>query len=171
MTSDPALHDVGVDEADIGTLGQYRRERLRVATKSLKNAWIAYARDNAALGALAFVLLVACLAILAPWISPHDPDEAVTIRHAPVLTEGLILGADGDGRDILSRLFWGGRIALLVGIAPTPARRCSSAWCWESLRVTWAAGWISSSCGSSISSSRFRWCSSRSRSPACSSPA
>ena len=119
MTSDPALHDVGVDEADIGTLGQYRRERLWVATKSLKNAWIAYARDNAALGALAFVLLVACLAILAPWISPHDPDEAVTIRHAPVLTEGLILGADGDGRDILSRLFWGGRIALLVGIAPT----------------------------------------------------
>ena len=119
MTGEPAAFDILADEAEIGTLGQYRRERLRVAAKSLKNAWIAYARDNAALGALAFVLLVALLAILAPLISPYDPDEAVTIRHAPVLTEGLILGADGDGRDILSRLFWGGRIALLVGIAPT----------------------------------------------------
>ena len=119
MTGEPAAFDILTDEAEIGTLGQYRRERLRVAAKSLKNAWIAYARDNAALGALAFVLLVALLAILAPLISPYDPDEAVTIRHAPVLTEGLILGADGDGRDILSRLFWGGRIALLVGIAPT----------------------------------------------------
>ena len=119
MTGEPAAFDIGTDDAEIGSLGQYRRERLRVATKSLRNAWIAYARDNAALGALAFVLLVALLAILAPWISPYDPDEAVTIRHAPVLTEGLILGADGDGRDILSRLFWGGRIALLVGIAPT----------------------------------------------------
>ena len=119
MTGEPAAFEIGADEAEIGTLGQYRRERLRVAAKSLKNAWIAYARDNAALGALAFVLLVALLAILAPLISPYDPDEAVTIRHAPVLTEGLILGADGDGRDILSRLFWGGRIALLVGIAPT----------------------------------------------------
>ena len=119
MTGEPAAFDIFADDAEIGTLGQYRRERLRVAAKSLKNAWIAYARDNAALGALAFVLLVALLAILAPLISPYDPDEAVTIRHAPVLTEGLILGADGDGRDILSRLFWGGRIALLVGIAPT----------------------------------------------------
>ena len=119
MTGEPAALDILADEAEIGTLGQYRRERLRVAAKSLKNAWIAYARDNAALGALAFVLLVALLAILAPLISPYDPDEAVTIRHAPVLTEVLILGADGDGRDILSRLFWGGRIALLVGIAPT----------------------------------------------------
>ena len=119
MTGEPAAFEILADEAEIGTLGQYRRERLRVAAKSLKNAWIAYARDNAAVGALAFVLLVALLAILAPLISPYDPDEAVTIRHAPVLTEGLILGADGDGRDILSRLFWGGRIALLVGIAPT----------------------------------------------------
>ena len=119
MTGEPAAFDILADDAEIGTLGQYRRERLRMAAKSLKNAWIAYARDNAALGALAFVLLVALLAILAPLISPYDPDEAVTIRHAPVLTEGLILGADGDGRDILSRLFWGGRIALLVGIAPT----------------------------------------------------
>ena len=66
MTGEPAAFDILADEAEIGTLGQYRRERLRVAAKSLKNAWIAYARDNAALGALAFVLLVALLAILAP---------------------------------------------------------------------------------------------------------
>lgn len=34
-------------------------------------------------------------------------------------SEGILLGADGDGRDVLSRLLWGGRISLLVGILPT----------------------------------------------------
>ena len=122
MTGEPAAptdHGAAAGESAPGTVNRYRRERLRVAARTLESAWIAYARDRAALGALAFVALLLCLALLAPWISPHDPDEAVTVRHAPVFTEGLPLGADGDGRDILSRLIWGGRVALFIGIAPT----------------------------------------------------
>ena len=122
MTGEPAAptdHGAAGGESAPGTVNRYRRERLRVAARTFESAWIAYARDRAALGALAFVALLLCLALLAPWISPHDPDEAVTVRHAPVFTEGLPLGADGDGRDILSRLIWGGRVALFIGIAPT----------------------------------------------------
>jgi peptide/nickel transport system permease protein len=96
--------------------GQGRFQRFR---EILVLAWISYARDKGALVSLIFILIVLLLSLSAPWISPFDPDDAVTARYSPPLQDGLLLGADGDGRDILSRLFWGGRIALLVGIAPT----------------------------------------------------
>lgn len=82
-------------------------------------AWRAFARDRGSVAALIFILLVVLLSILAPVISPHDPYEAVANRNAPMGSDGVLLGADGDGRDVLSRLLWGGRISLLVGILPT----------------------------------------------------
>jgi ABC-type dipeptide/oligopeptide/nickel transport system permease subunit len=82
-------------------------------------AWHTYCQDRAALVGLLFVVLIAVVALAAPWISPYDPADAVAKRNALPGSEGVILGADGDGRDVLSRLIWGGRISLLVGIAPT----------------------------------------------------
>ena len=69
----------------------------------------------------AFIIaLVAGLAILAPVVSPHDPITADgSDRLVPPLTPGFILGTDEQGRDILSRLIWGGRMSLTVGIVPT----------------------------------------------------
>lgn len=82
-------------------------------------AWRAFAKDRGSVVAIAFILVVVLLSLLAPVISPHDPFEAVAPRNAPLGTEGVLLGADGDGRDVLSRLLWGGRISLLVGMLPT----------------------------------------------------
>ena len=93
--------------------------RLRVTLANLGSAWRAYARDRASLAALSFLLLVAAAAVLAPHVAPYDPYEMVALRNALPGEEGLILGADGDGRDVLTRLIWGGRISLLIGIAPT----------------------------------------------------
>ncbi len=98
-----------------------RRDRMRFHLRILKLAWYAYAKDNAAFGALIFLAIIVLISLLAPLISPYDPAAAVADIAAPPGSEGVILGADVDGRDILSRLFWGGRIALLVGIAPTVA--------------------------------------------------
>ena len=98
-----------------------RRDRYRFHLRTLKLAWHAYAKDNAALGALIFLLIIVLVSLLAPLISPYDPADAVASIAASPGTEGVLLGADVDGRDILSRLFWGGRIALLVGIGPTVA--------------------------------------------------
>jgi len=106
---------------DRRTAWNIRRERMRFHVRTLKLAWRTYCRDKAALIALIFLVAVALISILAPWISPHDPTENVANINAPPGSEGLLLGADVDGRDILSRLFWGGRIALLVGIGPTLA--------------------------------------------------
>ena len=73
-------------------------------------------------GALVFVLIVLS-SIGAPWIAPHDP-LAVDIRHRmapPAWMDGgareHILGTDQIGRDLLSRVIWGGRVSLVVGVS------------------------------------------------------
>jgi peptide/nickel transport system permease protein len=82
--------------------------------------WAAFARDRAAVVSLVFLAVVLLAALFAPYISPHDPYDAVKeMRNAPPGSAGFLLGADSNGRDILTRLLWGGRISLLVGILPT----------------------------------------------------
>lgn len=80
----------------------------------------AFARDRAAVLAAIVLLLVALLALLAPWLAPYDPSDADNaMRFAPPFSAGHVLGTDQQGRDMLSRLMWGGRVSLLVGVAPT----------------------------------------------------
>ena len=76
-------------------------------------------RDKTAMGA-AFVLLVIVLAaIFAPLIAPMDPMQGRLInRLQPIGSEGHWLGTDELGRDMLSRLIWGGRLSLLMGVLP-----------------------------------------------------
>jgi len=76
--------------------------------------WTAALRHKmASFGAL-LVALVVLSAILAPWLSPHDPlDQDVLQRLQPPSTD-FPLGNDSFGRDILSRILWGGRISLVV---------------------------------------------------------
>ncbi len=61
----------------------------------------------------------AVLAVAAPVFSPYDPLEIFSgLRNAPIGTAGHILGTDQAGRDILSRLIWGGRVTLVMGSLP-----------------------------------------------------
>lgn len=61
------------------------------------------------------ISIIAILAILAPWLSPYDPDaiDVKAILLAPSITHWM--GTDGLGRDVLSRMLYGARISLLVG--------------------------------------------------------
>ncbi len=74
------------------------------------------------LAAAAVLLVIVASAVLAPWVSPHDP-LAVNIRHRlapPAWMEGgtvdNLLGTDQVGRDLLSRMVHGGRVSLVVGV-------------------------------------------------------
>jgi peptide/nickel transport system permease protein len=79
----------------------------------------ALGRDKVALGALVVLVLVVLVSTFAPWISPYDPLRGdPTIRLQPPGTPGHLLGLDGQGRDILSRLMWGGRYSLTVAVVP-----------------------------------------------------
>jgi peptide/nickel transport system permease protein len=75
-------------------------------------------RDYVAVAATLFLALVTLISILAPMLAPRDPIETnLSQRLVPIGTPGYPLGADELGRDILSRLIWGGRISLLVGFS------------------------------------------------------
>jgi peptide/nickel transport system permease protein len=69
--------------------------------------------------ALGVIVLVVLIAVLAPVIAPSDPNAGETADRLQGLgSPGFLLGADGQGRDILSRLIWGARPSLLTGLIP-----------------------------------------------------
>lgn len=67
------------------------------------------------------VIIMALVSILAPWISPHDPTQVfqngINEEGIPVgPSKQFLLGADANGRDVLSRVIWGGRVSLIIGL-------------------------------------------------------
>jgi peptide/nickel transport system permease protein len=67
----------------------------------------------------AILAVIVLAAIFAPWVAPYDPDRAsILTRLKPFGYRGHLLGADELGRDMLSRLIWGGRVSLLMGVVP-----------------------------------------------------
>src|SRR6266403_429183 len=67
----------------------------------------------------AMVLVLALVAIFAPLLAPHDPTRAVapTFGDPGAPSRTFPLGADQLGRDVLSRIIFGARISLTVGLA------------------------------------------------------
>src|SRR5258708_12444298 len=60
--------------------------------------------------------LVVAVAILAPWIAPHDPLLLAPSQRLKPSSAQFLLGSDAYGRDLLSRIIYGGRISLLIGL-------------------------------------------------------
>jgi peptide/nickel transport system permease protein len=61
--------------------------------------------------------LVVLSAVLAPLIAPHDPIEQNVVEQLKPPTREFPLGTDYFGRDVLSRILWGGRISLIVSLS------------------------------------------------------
>lgn len=83
--------------------------------------WKELARQPAALFGLAIVVLVVILALAAPLIAPYNPDEqmfdGLTLEGAPIGPGAQFwLGTDTLGRDLFSRLLYGARTSLVIGI-------------------------------------------------------
>jgi peptide/nickel transport system permease protein len=88
--------------------------------------WSRFAESRLALLGLAMLSCVVFIALFAPWISPQDPYDLGSLdlldsRLAPG-ERGLsgtvyLLGTDGQGRDMLSAIFYGLRVSLYVGVA------------------------------------------------------
>ncbi len=78
-----------------------------------------FMRDPVAVGAATVVALLVLMAVFAPWLAPSDPyATSILKRLKPIGTEGLPLGSDELGRDMLSRLIVGARLSLFMGIVP-----------------------------------------------------
>lgn len=79
-------------------------------------------RDKLALLAALVLLAIVLAALFAPWIAPFDPYETTRRPFIPPFwSDGALpqywLGTDGQGRDMLSRLLYGTRLTLVMGLA------------------------------------------------------
>ena len=73
-------------------------------------------RRRGAMVGLTLVVFFVTLALLAPWLAPHDPlaTSWSAVRKAP--SAQYLFGTDEIGRDVLSRVIWGARASLLAGL-------------------------------------------------------
>jgi peptide/nickel transport system permease protein len=81
-------------------------------------------RDPVALIAVTAVIVLALVAVFAPLLAPYDPLKAysngLSADGAPVSPgSSFLLGTDPNGRDVLSRMIFGARVSLLVGVVAT----------------------------------------------------
>src|ERR1700727_3545213 len=60
--------------------------------------------------------LVIASAIAAPWLAPHDPLLLAPAQRLKPASAQFGLGTEGYGRDVLSRILYGGRVSLLIGL-------------------------------------------------------
>ena len=92
-------------------------ERLEgAAAKGLKFSGIKNMKTTSKI-ALCTLVVVALLSILASVIAPHDPYAIGMARMPPDAVHWF--GTDDKGRDILSRMLYGGRISLVIGFGAT----------------------------------------------------
>ena len=106
------------DEQRIEVASQARRERRRRLTGA--SSWLDTILDFAQrrpLGAIGAVITLALLvvAILAPWIAPYDPLDTSFLDQLKPPSLEHPLGTDAFGRDVLSRLIYGSRTAMIIG--------------------------------------------------------
>ena len=80
------------------------------------DAWARFRRNRLALVGLTLVIVLGLSAVLAPWVAPYDPARQSLIEKRARPGGKFLLGADEFGRDILSRVIYGSRVALLVGL-------------------------------------------------------
>ncbi|MFI5327306.1 MAG: ABC transporter permease [Candidatus Rokuibacteriota bacterium] len=79
-----------------------------------------FRKSGSAVFGLGLVIALGAAAVLAPLLAPHNPDTIDTARRlARPFTAGHLLGTDEFGRDLLSRLLYGARTSLVVGLAAT----------------------------------------------------
>jgi peptide/nickel transport system permease protein len=85
-------------------------------TGSLVLAARQFPRHRAAMAGLVVLVLICLAAALAPWVAPFDPIQIkLSAKLKPPSLEHW-LGTDHFGRDVFSRLIWGGRTSLSVGL-------------------------------------------------------
>ena len=89
---------------------------LRVHPGFYADAWRRLRRNRAAMGGLAIIILFALLALFAPLVSPADPIAQDLDARLLAPSRAHLLGTDDLGRDLLTRIIYGGRVSLTVGI-------------------------------------------------------
>jgi peptide/nickel transport system permease protein len=95
------------------------RQAARRSEGYWAGVWKRLRRDPLTIVCASILLLMLLAMVFAPWLAPHDPYQGSMIRRLkPIQTPGYPLGTDELGRDILTRLLFGGRLSWFMGITP-----------------------------------------------------
>ena len=118
----PSTAAAGASLASGEAAAGYFGETLMIEQQSLSGeVWRRFRRDKFAMVGLAAIIIIILLAVFAPWIAPHNPltqyDDGITMQGMPVGSSAKFpLGTDTLGRDMLSRILYGARVSLFIGI-------------------------------------------------------
>ena len=112
-----------VNAGEVGLKSGGAPDATGAPATTVRRSWPGLWRLKWGLVAAVLMLLIVGVSAAAPWIAPYSPVE-VDIRHrlAPPAwmdrgTPDHVLGTDQIGRDLLSRMIYGGRVSLLIGVA------------------------------------------------------
>jgi peptide/nickel transport system permease protein len=112
------LIEVGTTEAAEGNIEPTGDADLAVARPLRSDVWKRFRRNRLAMLGLGFIILMALVAIFAPLIAPYTYTElAGNSRESPSLDH--LFGTDRIGRDLFTRVVYGARVSLRIGVAAT----------------------------------------------------
>lgn len=90
--------------------------RDRPSRSVLADFWLRFRQNRLAVAATVYLAFIHVVALLAPLIAPYTP-ERIDLNNVMVrFSTTYLLGTDENGRDVLSRLLFGGRVSLIVGL-------------------------------------------------------
>src|ERR1700723_519920 len=114
MPAEAVALTTGIHAEATAVLGQPSR---------LASFWAAFRENRGALVGLAVFAIIGLLALTANVVAPHSPIDQFrdAVRAPPVWEKGgswrFVFGTDGDGHDMLSRLIFGARVSLFIGLS------------------------------------------------------
>jgi peptide/nickel transport system permease protein len=116
-----ALSQLADSEAYVGSIGSLDRRSLRKTPGLYTRAWRRFRKNGVAMAALItlilIVIFVASAGLISTYVTGFTPTENhLSNKLKPIMTDGYILGSDGNGRDILTRLAYGGRISIMIAV-------------------------------------------------------
>lgn len=82
-----------------------------------QRAWARFRRNKGAMIALVVLILIHVAAVMAPTLAPHEPNKINLGQRQKPPSQEHLLGTDENGRDVLSRVLYGARVSLAVGLS------------------------------------------------------
>ena len=108
--------------ASAATTGVSKKRGLSRITPQSRWYWVRILLENpVAVASLILLTLLVLVSIFAPLIAPYDPRFLDPVNRLQPPSSTNWLGTDDSGRDLLSRILYGGRVSLLIGITVTVA--------------------------------------------------
>ena len=84
--------------------------------RMLRSGWLVFRSNRLAVGSLFFLVAVAALSLAAPVFAPFDPQAQDLTRALQPPSSTHLMGTDQFGRDVFTRLLYGGKITLFIAI-------------------------------------------------------